>query len=95
VVREQGEIDRSVAQSGRDLAGQLPDPGDLLKHAAALRRQIAVTAGDLARIEEKVARVHDELAAGRSSHSDEYRRAADKAREGALRAREIEHRFSD
>jgi hypothetical protein len=83
-----------VAQSERDLAGQPLDPSYLIEHAASLRKQIAVTAGDLARIEEEIVRVHDELAARGSSHSGEYRRAADKARQGALRAHEIEHRLS-
>ena len=90
--REQAEIDRSVAQSERDLARQPPDPSELIQHATALRKRIAATAADLARIEEEVARVHDELAAGQSSNSSEYRRAADQARK-ALRAREIERGF--
>ena len=94
MVREQGEIDRSVAHGERDLARRPPDPSELIRHAGALRKQIAVTAGDLARIEEEIARVHDELAARGSSHSSEYQRTAEEARKGAIRAREIAHKFS-
>ena len=42
--------------------------------------RVRPTAANLASIEEEIARVHDELAARRSSHSSEYRRAADEAR---------------
>ena len=58
------------------------DPEKLYPACSALRKQIAATAANLASIEEDIARVHDELAARRSSHSSEDRRAADEARKG-------------
>ena len=66
-----------------------------MRHSAMLRARIAASAGDLARTEEEMARVHDELAVRRAGHSAEYQRIADEARRAARRAHDIERRYSD
>lgn len=83
-----------VAQGARALALQQTVHTDQRGRAAALRERLAVTAANLAATEDEVARVHDALAALRPSRSGEYRRVADEARQGALRARLIKDRFS-
>ena len=89
------EIDRLGGAKPADLARQRPDLAELIQRAEALRRQIAATAARLASIEDDIARVHDEIAAHRSSRSSEYRHAAEEARKRVLGARETEHKFSE
>ena len=92
--RNQAEIDRAVAQGERDLARQPPDPGEQIEQAKALRKRLAETAAALAATEERVAQVHDELAARRPEHASDYRRIADEARQAASRAQEVGRQFA-
>ena len=57
---------------------QVLDPSEQLERARELRERIAAWAAALARTEEEVARIHDELAARRPGGA--YRRIADAAR---------------
>ena len=92
--RSQSEINRATARSAQEQAGQLPDPRGPVERAEVLRRHLLATAGSLARAEEEVARIHEELADRDPDRSAEYRRVADEARELASRAAEVRQLFS-
>ena len=92
--RDQSEIDRATARSAREQAGQLPDPRGPVERAEVLRRHLLAVAGSLARAEEEVAEIHDELADRDPDRSGEYRRVADEAREIARKATEVSQLFS-
>jgi hypothetical protein len=91
--RGQSEVNRATARSAQEQAGQLPDPRGLVERAEVLRRQLLTVAGSLARAEEEVAQIHDELAERDPGRSGEYRRVADEAHEIARRAVEVSQIF--
>jgi hypothetical protein len=92
--RGQSEIDRAAARSARESAGQLPDPRGPADRAEFLRRRLLAVAGSLARAEEEVAQIHEELAERDPGRSAEYRRVAGEARELARKAVEVSQLFS-
>jgi len=93
--RSQSEINRATARSAQEPAGLLPDPRGPVERAEVLRRHLLAIAGSLARAEEEVARIHEELADRDPDRSAEYRRVADEARELANRAAEVRQLLSD
>ena len=93
--RQQAEIDRASAESGRGLVAWLPDPHRLVKNAEELRKQALTAIEALARTEEEIARVHEELAASRPDRRDEYQRTAEQACRTAGKAREVSRVFTD
>jgi hypothetical protein len=68
---------------------RLRDPGRLAKRAGELRTQALTAIEALARTEEEIARIHEELGAGRPGRRDEYRRTAGQARQTTRQAREV------
>lgn len=61
-----------------------------VEYARAARARLAALAAELADTEDRVARVHDRLAAEDPANAARYRRAADEARRAARRAREFQ-----
>jgi len=59
-----------------------------------LREQAVAAMEALAVREDEIARIFEELAVGRPARRDEYRHAAERARAGARRAREVVRKFS-
>jgi multidrug resistance efflux pump len=92
--RQQAEIDRASAETERGLAAWLPDPIQQVKRAEELRQQAFTAIEALARTEDEIARIHEELAASRPGRRDEYRRTAEQARQTARRAREALRSFT-
>lgn len=92
--REQAAIDRSITQTERDQARQACDPAEHIEEAKALCQRLLAAAAFLASKEDEVADILDELTAQHPEHASEYRRAADKAREGANRAREVQRHYA-
>lgn len=80
-------MDRQVKHTEREMRRVASSPGELMEQASAVRKQIALAAADLARIEE-LARLHDQLADRYPGSSGEYLRAADEARAAARLARQ-------
>ena len=68
-----------------------PDAGGMFSRRISLRRQALDAIRAFADNEDEIARIYDEMAAGRSGASEESRRIAADAREGARRAREFLH----
>ncbi len=93
--REQAEINRESAEGGRGLAALQRDPTAAIQRSEALRRQAQAAIENFASSEDRVARIHEELAASNPDRREEYQRIAEKAREGAHRAREILRTFMD
>jgi hypothetical protein len=77
------------------VAAWRPDPGQQVRRAEELRKQACAVIEGLARTEEEVARIHEELAVSQPGHRDEYRRAAEHARQTARNAREALRSFTD
>jgi hypothetical protein len=92
--RGQSEINRASARSAQERAGQLPDPRGPVERAEVLRRHLLAVAGSLARAEEEVAQIHDELADRDPDRSAEYRRVASEAHEVARQAADISQLLS-
>jgi hypothetical protein len=92
--RSQSEVNRASARSAQEEAGQLPDPRGPVERAEDLRRRLLAAAGSLARAEEEVAQIHDDLAERDPDRSGEYRRVAGEAREIARKAEEVSQLFS-
>jgi hypothetical protein len=67
----------------------LPDLRESIDRALALRWQAVAAIASFAATEEKIARLHEDLAARWPARAKEYRRVADVARTAAQRAREI------
>jgi len=87
--REQADIDRASAEAERGLTTWLPDPGPMIERSRRLRQQALTAIEAFAATEEQIARVHEDLAASKPGHREEYRRVARQARDTARRAREI------
>ena len=107
VGRAEAALDRAYARAARERANvaRAAQPGDrypaarpldftgLADRVSALRERTAAAAAQLAKSEDTVARVHDELAA-REPANPEYKRLARQAREAARWARETEQKYS-
>ncbi len=93
--REQEEINRESAEGARGLAALQRDPTAAIQRSEALRRQARKAIENFAASEDRIARIHDELAASDPDRREEYQRIAEKAREGARRARETLRKFTD
>ena len=93
--RQQAEIDRASAESERGLAARVPDPSGLVKHAEELRQQALTAIDALARTEEEIAAIYEELAASQPDRRDKYQRTAEQARQTAGKAREVSRTFTD
>jgi hypothetical protein len=83
-----------LAESKREHAAALPDPGELIERARVLREQATAAMEALANREDEIARIYEELASRRSARRDEYRRTAEQARKGARRSREVVRKFT-
>ncbi len=92
--RSQSEINRAAARSALEQAGALPDPRGPVERAEVLRRRLLAVADSLARAEEEVAQIHDELADRDPDRSGGHRRIAGEARELASKAAEVRQLFS-
>lgn len=79
--RHQAEIDRVSAESEREQAAVLPDPGRAIEAGRAAMEALAAR-------EDEIADVHELLAARRPEQRDEYRRTAEQARMRAHKVRE-------
>ncbi len=93
--REQDEINRESAEGARGLAALQRDPTAAIQRSEALRRQARKAIENFAASEDRIARIHEELAASNPDRREEYQRIAQKAREGARRARETLRKFTD
>ena len=93
-VREQSAIDRASAEAGRGLAALQPGLGEAIEQSAALRRRVREAIKAFAANEDYVARTYEELA-DKYPHNEEYRSAAEKARETGREATEILRIFTD
>ena len=93
--REQAEIDRASAEGARGLAAMERDPAVAIRRSVALRRQAQAAIENFAVNEDHIARIHEELAASDTDRREEYQRIAERAREGARRAREALRKFTD
>jgi hypothetical protein len=93
--RDQAEINRAAAQSGRELAASLPDPNPLTERNAVLRQQARTALEALAACEDEVARMHEQCAARVPSAKDSQLDLAAKARAVARNAREIIRSFEE
>jgi len=87
--RQQAEIDRASAKSARGLSVLPPDSGSVIDRSRQLYQQALTVIEAFAASQEQVADINEDLAASRTSHREEYRRAAEQARATAHRAREI------
>ncbi len=92
--RDQADIDRAAAESERELAHQRPDLREQIERAKALRKRMAELAALLAATEDKVAQVHEDLAAHSPQRESEYRRTAEEARKAADHARKVQRQFA-
>jgi hypothetical protein len=93
--RQQDDVDRASAESERGLADWLPDVGELIGQATALRKRARMAVEAFAIAEERIARVHEDLAVRRPEHRDELRHIAERARVTARKAREAIRPFTD
>jgi len=88
LARQQAEVDRASAESGRKQASAPPEPAALARRSRLLRQQSLEMLEALAASEEEVARVHEDLAARHPGGRDDLLRVAEQARTAARRARE-------
>jgi hypothetical protein len=93
--RDQAEINRESAEGARGLAALQRDPTAAIQRSVALGRQARAAIESFAASEDRIARIHEELAASNPDRREEYQRIAEKAREGARRAREALRTFPD
>ena len=84
--RRQAEIDRASAESEREQAAVLPDPGQAIERARAAMEALAAR-------EDEIVGVHELLAARHPEQRGEYRRTAEQARMRARRVREDLRKF--
>jgi chromosome segregation ATPase len=92
--RERANLARSIQLCEQHPVHRPVDVTVLAGRVSALRERTAAAAAQLAKSEELVARVHDELAA-RDPGNPDYKRLARQAREAARWARETERRFTE
>jgi hypothetical protein len=91
--REQASAARAVTRGEQHPAPRPADHTSLCDRISELRKSTAAAAGRLARTEERVARIHDELAA-REPENPQHKRLVGEAREAARQAREAEQKYS-
>jgi hypothetical protein len=92
--RKQAGLGRAVAEIKRDHAAVLPDPGEAIERAKALRQQALAAMEAFAATEEDIACAYEQLAGRRPDHRDDYRHIAEQARTSARKAREALRRFN-
>jgi len=92
--RQRANVARSVRQGAQRPAPQPQDVTDLAGRVSAMRKRTAAAAAQLAKTEEQVARIQDQLAA-RDPGNPEHKRRASEAREAMRRARETERKYSN
>ncbi|HYK26974.1 MAG TPA: hypothetical protein VEV61_03320 [Streptosporangiaceae bacterium] len=93
--RDQAEINRAAALSGRELAAAQPDASQLTERNAVLRKQARMALEALAECEEAVARMHEQCAARVPGANDSQLDLAAKAYAVARNAREIIRSFEE
>lgn len=97
--RQRAAIAREISVAGQAPATSAPQSGHTAKTLASttqdLRRQLVEAALMTAEVEDKIARQHEDLASRRQTGASDFERAAEDARQGSMRAREIAQRFSD
>lgn len=93
-VREQAEVNRESAESRRAMSGQPPELDDAIDRVRNSRNRARLAIQAVAASEDGIALVLEELAVGCPDRREEYRRAADQAREAAREAREILRAFT-
>jgi hypothetical protein len=92
--RQRANAARSVRQSEQRPVPQQHDFTDLVGRVSAMRKRTAAAAAQLARTEEQVSRIQDDLAS-RDPGNPEHKRRATEAREAMRRARETEQKYSN
>lgn len=97
--RRRAAIAQEISEAGRRAPTSPPQSGQTYHPLASklqdLRRQLVKGALMTAEVEDKIARQQDRLASRRTTRTAEYQQAAQDAREGSKRAREIAERYSD